>query len=384
MDFAQRVRTYRKAKNMTQQELADALGVSNKTVSRWEAEGSYPDPPTLLRLARALGVTVDDLLDDKKPLRTLTAADWQGLLAFAFAIGGGILFYLLELFTPTPVCYGVYLAAMLYGCYLQRYYTYRSRWFFWSNLGMNLAVNLSAGAWLVNGALALVVYAKVGVQGVENPEILSGMLGMGSKALIWTPVIGAAVGAALTAVTQYFIRRWMGGKGLTAHPGKAPRLGVKVCRPSRWSLLPVALAFLLPCYFLLFNSRELPGWLYENQYLFFRWAWLAVSVLSLLPFLKKGRRGQIVPVLLLVLILCGMPGVFGEPEFYWNSFQKAVRPWKPEVSSRYFPFQAFRWPMPAVSAAASAVFLLTSLFRPKLNWVEKSAKPVENESMTSE
>ena len=56
MEFAQRLRQFRKAKNLTQQELADRLGVSNKSVSRWES-GSYPDVGTLVALARALGVT---------------------------------------------------------------------------------------------------------------------------------------------------------------------------------------------------------------------------------------------------------------------------------------------------------------------------------------
>lgn len=42
LEFAQRLKKLRKAKNLTQQELADLLGVSNKSVSRWET-GGYPD-----------------------------------------------------------------------------------------------------------------------------------------------------------------------------------------------------------------------------------------------------------------------------------------------------------------------------------------------------
>ena len=62
-EFSERLKRYRKEKNMTQQELADALGVSNKSISRWESSGGYPDVPLLVPLARALGVSVDDLLD---------------------------------------------------------------------------------------------------------------------------------------------------------------------------------------------------------------------------------------------------------------------------------------------------------------------------------
>ena len=36
-DFSERLKNYRRAKAMTQQDLADQLGVSNKTGSRWES-----------------------------------------------------------------------------------------------------------------------------------------------------------------------------------------------------------------------------------------------------------------------------------------------------------------------------------------------------------
>lgn len=52
--FSERLKRYRKERNLTQQQLADALGVSNKSVSRWESGGGYPDVPLLVPLARAL------------------------------------------------------------------------------------------------------------------------------------------------------------------------------------------------------------------------------------------------------------------------------------------------------------------------------------------
>ena len=41
----------RKIKGMTQQEVADRLGVSNKTVSKWESGGGFPDITVLPALA---------------------------------------------------------------------------------------------------------------------------------------------------------------------------------------------------------------------------------------------------------------------------------------------------------------------------------------------
>ena len=57
---------YRKKKGYTQTVLAERLGVSNKTVSKWENGMGYPDIVYLAPLADLLDVTVDDLLSDKK------------------------------------------------------------------------------------------------------------------------------------------------------------------------------------------------------------------------------------------------------------------------------------------------------------------------------
>lgn len=52
----------RKQKGMTQQELADYMGVSDKAVSKWERDQSLPDVYALARLADLFDVTVDQLL----------------------------------------------------------------------------------------------------------------------------------------------------------------------------------------------------------------------------------------------------------------------------------------------------------------------------------
>ena len=52
----------RKEKNLTQRQLADALAISDKTVSKWECGKGLPDVSLMLPLCGALGITVNDLL----------------------------------------------------------------------------------------------------------------------------------------------------------------------------------------------------------------------------------------------------------------------------------------------------------------------------------
>ena len=51
----------RRGRDMTQQQVADILGVSNKTVSKWESGAGLPDIAALPALAALYGVTADDI-----------------------------------------------------------------------------------------------------------------------------------------------------------------------------------------------------------------------------------------------------------------------------------------------------------------------------------
>jgi len=59
--FTKNLKRFRVAKNMTQEQAAEALGVSTQTVSRWECNTTLPDVTILPKIAALYCVTIDDL-----------------------------------------------------------------------------------------------------------------------------------------------------------------------------------------------------------------------------------------------------------------------------------------------------------------------------------
>ncbi|MBQ2774662.1 MAG: helix-turn-helix transcriptional regulator [Clostridia bacterium] len=64
----------RKEKNLTQEQLAEKLGVSNKTISKWETGKCMPDYSIVESLCRELEITLAELMDgedaEKNSVRT--------------------------------------------------------------------------------------------------------------------------------------------------------------------------------------------------------------------------------------------------------------------------------------------------------------------------
>ena len=60
--LGQKIAELRKAKNMTQLELANKLNITDKAVSKWERDISCPDINTFPKLAEVFEVSVDELL----------------------------------------------------------------------------------------------------------------------------------------------------------------------------------------------------------------------------------------------------------------------------------------------------------------------------------
>ena len=57
------IAAYRKEKGMTQAQLAEKMGVSDRAVSKWGTGKNMPDCAIMLDLCSELGITVNDLLD---------------------------------------------------------------------------------------------------------------------------------------------------------------------------------------------------------------------------------------------------------------------------------------------------------------------------------
>ncbi len=72
MSFRDNMQHLRATRNMTQEQLAMLLGVSRQSVSKWEAEKSYPDIINVIELSNLYSISLDELLKgDEKMIEHL-------------------------------------------------------------------------------------------------------------------------------------------------------------------------------------------------------------------------------------------------------------------------------------------------------------------------
>ena len=63
MSFADKLQSERRKNGLTQEDLAEAMGVSRQAVSKWEQGEGWPEAEKLLALADRFGVSLDYLMD---------------------------------------------------------------------------------------------------------------------------------------------------------------------------------------------------------------------------------------------------------------------------------------------------------------------------------
>lgn len=353
LEFGVRLKQLRQQKHLTQQELADQLGVSNKSVSRWES-GGYPDVATLAPLAKALGVSVDELLGSQPPVRAFGRSDWQNLMSYAFALGGGAIFYLFDLFMPAVLCYLLYLAMMAYGIYLQRHYTYHSHWFYSANALMDFFVNLrltafvAGGQLLLSGGLNLTVALNALSEAGGAAEVLWYLARLAEYLLPWL-----LLALLLTGATQLVICRTAGEKP------RLPHLTLSV-RAIRLRKLPPMLAPVLLAGFWGLYSAEEPAmlWVYEQQTPLYLLLWLVLTAAALVYLAVVRQRGMLLPAGLMQLGCLCYPALAGKSRAFSTLSGRFIEYSVHLSKTKYIPFAQLSGGVLTAAAVLLALYLL--------------------------
>jgi len=81
MNIGEKIYQLRKASGLSQEALAEKIGVTRQAVSKWESGTSVPELETVVTLSRTFGVTTDYLLSSDSPVHTAQPvtedrADW--------------------------------------------------------------------------------------------------------------------------------------------------------------------------------------------------------------------------------------------------------------------------------------------------------------------
>ena len=68
MTIGEKIASLRKKENLTQEQLAEILGVSRQAISRWESDLAYPETEKLIKLSSLFHCTVDQLLKEDEAI----------------------------------------------------------------------------------------------------------------------------------------------------------------------------------------------------------------------------------------------------------------------------------------------------------------------------
>ena len=104
------IASLRKEKGMTQMELAEKMGITDKAVSKWERDLSCPDENSLPKLAEIFDVTVDELMQVKTEAREEITKDKKvsvELICKAVALAMGVAVVVLSILDELPVTSGL-------------------------------------------------------------------------------------------------------------------------------------------------------------------------------------------------------------------------------------------------------------------------------------
>ena len=233
-----RIAALRKARGMTQKELAESLHISDKSVSRWERGETAPDLSLLPALAEQLDVSLDELLSGRKPAlqtaapseafsaglicRSMRAQGICTILAAALSLLGlaGLFILRYEYLNPSAgaFCAGIFL---IFSAALE------SASFFWTQ-GILRETRASQTAADAHGKTLLrrlfgISILNVAIAAASLALYLRSIGGAIQRLWSWSEILAPTLGAALALLLllSLLLPRWALKKGLLSESCRA-------------------------------------------------------------------------------------------------------------------------------------------------------------------
>lgn len=114
MSISEKLKQARFTVNLTQEAVAEKVGVTRQTISNWENGKSYPDIASVIMLSDIYGLTLDALLKgDNEMIKHLkestnvTKSNRQLAVSFILAGAFSMVFILIRIFIPIPIVSGL-------------------------------------------------------------------------------------------------------------------------------------------------------------------------------------------------------------------------------------------------------------------------------------
>ncbi len=142
----------RKSFNLTQSELADKIGYTDKTISRWENGTTVPDIQTLIELSEFYGISITDLISEESATKFLKEERIKNYVMMTLSV-----------LTSALICVLLYLGLMIIGnenywqvwillapiCSISAYF-YNKKYLHikWLNIVLLSIINVGAVTWL--------------------------------------------------------------------------------------------------------------------------------------------------------------------------------------------------------------------------------------------
>lgn len=82
MTFAEKLKSLRRQSGMSQEKLAEKLGVSRQAITKWETDGGIPDIENIMAISGLFNISIDELLSNEKGVKNQTDFLFESVMEY--------------------------------------------------------------------------------------------------------------------------------------------------------------------------------------------------------------------------------------------------------------------------------------------------------------